>query len=69
MSECGIRDERVKMIELIATGQGASERWRRELLAGEVVRLGRAPRHGWSVPWDVTISREHCELKLDGEQL
>lgn len=29
---------------------------------GQVVRLGRSPRTGWAVPWDLRISREHCDL-------
>ena len=57
------------MMELIVTGPEATQEWRRELPDGEVIRLGRAPRSGWAVPWDLLISREHCELTLKGEQL
>ena len=52
------------MTHLIATGIDGQEYWRRELNLGEVVRLGRAPRNGWAVPWDLRVSREHAELEL-----
>ena len=57
------------MMELIVTGPEPTQQWRRELPPGEVVRLGRAPRSGWAVPWDLLISREHCEVQLGGDQL
>ncbi|MBI1311858.1 adenylate/guanylate cyclase domain-containing protein [bacterium] len=57
------------MMELIVTGPEAAQEWRRELPDGEVIRLGRAPRSGWAVPWDLLISREHCELSLTGTKL
>ena len=50
------------MPELIAKGPDVSQRWRRPLLEGSAVRLGRAPASGWSVAWDHQISREHVEL-------
>ncbi|MCG8448030.1 MAG: adenylate/guanylate cyclase domain-containing protein [Pirellulales bacterium] len=52
------------MANLLATGIDNQQHWRRELVAGEVVRLGRAPRQGWAVPWDLSISREHADLEL-----
>lgn len=52
------------MLELIVNGPEANQQWRREIPAGEVVRIGRAPRNGWAVPWDLLISREHCEITL-----
>lgn len=52
------------MLELLITGPETTQQQRRELVEGETVRLGRAPRNGWSVPWDLLISREHCELEL-----
>ncbi len=52
------------MLELLITGPEPTQQQRRELIEGEVIRLGRAPRSGWSVPWDLLISREHCELEL-----
>lgn len=57
------------MLELIVSGPEPTQQWRRELPPGEVVRLGRAPRSGWAIPWDLLISREHCEVQLDGNQL
>ncbi len=54
------------MLELLITGPEATQQQRRELIEGETVRLGRAPRSGWSVPWDLLISREHCEVELHG---
>lgn len=57
------------MLELIVNGPEANQHWRREIPAGEVVRIGRAPRNGWAVPWDLLISREHCEIQLSGGQV
>lgn len=45
------------------------QRWRRPIPPGEVIRLGRAPRSGWAVPWDPLISREHAEIQLVSGQL
>lgn len=56
--------------ELIALGKGKQQRWWQSLAEGETVLLGRAPRNGWSVPWDRLISREHAHLRLvDGKLL
>ncbi len=52
------------MPNLVATGLDDQQYWRRELAEGEVVRIGRAPREGWAVPWDVLISREHADVEL-----
>jgi adenylate cyclase len=57
------------MLELIVNGPEPNQQWRREIPTGEVVRLGRAPRSGWAVPWDLLISREHCEISLAGESI
>lgn len=57
------------MFEFVAIGPNPDERWRRRLSAGQRVRLGRAPRKGWSVPWDLRISREHVDLTLVGDRL
>ena len=54
------------MPELIAVGPEPNQRWRRHIPDGQVIRLGRAPRNGWAVPWDRHISREHAELALLG---
>jgi adenylate cyclase len=52
------------MPNLVATGIDEQQYWRRELVPGEVIRIGRAPREGWAVPWDVLISREHADVEL-----
>ena len=54
------------MPELIAVGPEPKQRWRRQVPDDQVIRLGRAPRNGWAVPWDRHISREHAELTLVG---
>ncbi len=57
------------MLELMVNGPEANQQWRREILPGEVIRIGRAPRSGWAVPWDLLISREHCEIELKGQSI
>lgn len=31
--------------------------------------MGRAPADGWAVPWDMRISREHCDIELKNNRL
>lgn len=50
------------MAVLTAVGLEMHQQWQRTIPEGQVVRLGRAPRNGWKVPWDPTISREHADL-------
>lgn len=57
------------MLELLVNGPDPSQQWRREIPDGDVIRLGRAPRSGWAIPWDLLISREHCEITQNGDQL
>ena len=57
------------MAELVVCGPEPMQRWRRPIPPGDVVRLGRAPRSGWAVPWDALISREHAELQMVNGQL
>ena len=52
------------MAELIALGRENRQRWLHTIAEGETVLLGRAPRNGFSVPWDRLISREHAHLRL-----
>ena len=52
------------MAELVVCGPEPMQRWRRPIPLGEVIRVGRAPRCGWAVPWDALISREHAEVQL-----
>jgi hypothetical protein len=58
-----------RLLEFVAIGPNPDQRWRRPLPEGQVIRLGRAPLQGWSVPWDLRISREHVDLKLVGGRL
>ncbi len=57
------------MAELVVCGPEPMQRWRRPIPLGEVIRVGRAPRSGWAVPWDALISREHAEVQLVNSQL
>ncbi|MBS0262187.1 MAG: FHA domain-containing protein [Planctomycetes bacterium] len=57
------------MADLHAKGAGPHESWQKPLPEGEVVILGRAPRQGLRVPWDMMISREHAELCWKNGQL
>jgi len=56
------------MADLIAQGSRPEERWRRRLLTGEPILLGRSTGE-WSVPWDMQISRRHAQLVWDGRRL
>jgi adenylate cyclase len=47
---------------LTALGPEFHQRWQKPIPEGQVIRLGRAPRNGWKIPWDPTISREHADL-------
>ncbi len=51
------------MPELNAIGPEPHQRWQKDLPENEGVCLGRAPRQGWRVPWDIMISREHAQLE------
>jgi serine/threonine-protein kinase len=64
-----LTDEKCHRFELLAVGLGARHQWRKMLPRDEVVRLGRSPKSGWAVPWDMRISREHADLMLAGDQL
>ncbi|MEM8946507.1 MAG: adenylate/guanylate cyclase domain-containing protein [Planctomycetota bacterium] len=57
------------MAELIAIGKDEKQQWWQSIPEGEEVLLGRAPRTGWSVPWDRLISREHAYVRLVDDQL
>jgi adenylate cyclase len=61
--------EDTDVAELIATGPEPAQRWRRTLVEGTPVQLGRAPTSGWAVPWDSRVSREHVELVWEAGQL
>lgn len=55
------------LLELVVIGKDPTHRWRRHIPDAQTIRLGRAPASGWSVPWDRCISREHCDLELQGD--
>ena len=57
------------MAELVVAGPEPLQRWRRPLPVGQVIRVGRAPRSGWAVPWDPLVSREHADLLFDNGKL
>jgi adenylate cyclase len=54
--------------ELVAIGR-ADQQWKQPLRESQVVRLGRAPRSGWGIPWDMHISREHADIQFAGGRL
>lgn len=56
------------MPQLIAQGPDAEQRWRRTLVVGEEILLGR-DCGAWSTPWDERISRQHARLKLHANGL
>lgn len=47
-------------------GTVPSQRLEQQLPLGETVRVGRAPKIGWMITWDLMISREHADLTWDG---
>lgn len=54
---------------LIAEGPHRGDRWSQPLSETGRVCVGRAPRDGWSVPWDPQISREHLQIELIRDRL
>ncbi len=56
------------MADLIAQGADSQHRWRRSLLVGRPVTLGRAP-NCWPASWDDRVSRQHAEISWDGRRL
>lgn len=57
------------MAELTAIGPEPHQRWQKSIPPGETICLGRAPRQGWRVPWDIMISREHAQLVWESGSL
>lgn len=49
-------------LHVTISGQESSQRLQKTLAEGESVRVGRATKQGWEVPWDQMISREHAVL-------
>ena len=50
------------MPKLTAVGAEPLQRRLVEVSEGQTIRLGRAPRSGWEIPWELKISREHADL-------
>ncbi len=55
-------------VQLTAFGPG-DQQLRTHLVEGAVLRIGRAPKSGWAVPWDHRISREQADLKWTNGRL
>jgi adenylate cyclase len=56
------------MSHLVAQGPEPEQRWRRSLVEGQSIELGRAAGE-WSAPWDERISRRHATLRLSAGRL
>jgi len=56
-------------IQIHVSGQEPSQILLMVLKAGQMIRIGRAPKDGWSIPWDKTISREHADLRWSDHKL
>ncbi len=57
------------VFQLIATGPDAQQQWRRRAPASFQTRLGRETTGGWSVPWDLRISRNHADITFHDDRL
>ena len=58
------------MADLVAQGPASHQRWRRRLLPGQRIRLGRSPdQSDWATPWDSQISRLHVEFIWTDQRL
>ena len=49
-------------VNITISGQDASQRLLKILEDQETVRIGRAAKLGWEIPWDQMISREHADV-------
>lgn len=57
------------MADLLAIGSNSKDWFRKTIPEQTLIRIGRAPRSGWRVPWDPAISREHVDLQLTESKL
>src|SRR6187401_2763170 len=57
------------VVHLTISGEDPSQRLQKTLAEGETVRVGRATKHGWEIPWDPKISREHAVLRWEEGRL
>lgn len=53
------------MLQVSISGPDPSQRLQKAIREGQVVRIGRAPKQGWAVPWDRAISREHADVRWE----
>lgn len=51
------------------TAQDTGQSVAHELAPGSMARIGRAPAQGWAVTGDMSISREHADLSIQGNAL
>ena len=51
------------MLQVSISGPDPSQRLQKAIREGQVIRIGRAPKEGWAVPWDRAISREHADVR------
>ena len=56
-------------LQISISGPDPSQRIQKVLIAGQVVRVGRAPQNGWAIPWDPAISREQADLTWEDGKL
>ncbi|MEO1997413.1 MAG: adenylate/guanylate cyclase domain-containing protein, partial [Planctomycetaceae bacterium] len=56
-------------IQIRITGPDPNQKLLRVIKAGTMIRIGRAPKEGWSIPWDKAISREHADLRWSDHKL
>jgi len=56
-------------VELLARGVEGIHQTALPLSEKQVVRLGRNPQSGWQVGWDRLISREHADIRWEGDFL
>jgi adenylate cyclase len=68
MSQVSLSDS-PSLLQLSISGPDASQRLQKGIREGQVVRIGRAPKQGWAVPWDRAISREHADIRWQNGQL
>ena len=50
------------VLQVSISGADSSHRLQKGLHEGQAVRIGRAPKQGWAIPWDRAISREHADI-------
>jgi adenylate cyclase len=56
-------------LQITISGRESSQRLQKTLDEGNTVRVGRAVKSGWEVPWDLKISREHFDLNWEKGRL